>query len=126
MKSRLIFIASLLFGLVFINAGLNKFLNYMPMPENLPEKMVKLNAAFMEIGWLMPLLAIVEIIGGLLFIFTKTRALAAIMIFPIMVGITLVHTLQAPEGILIALVLLCINLWVIFENRAKYKPMIEG
>lgn len=125
MKSKFIFIASLLFGLVFINSGLNKFFYYMPMPDNLPEKMVKINAAFMEIGWLMPLIAIVEIIGGLLFVFTKTRALGAIMIFPIMIGITLTHVLQAPDGILIALVLLCINLWVIYENRHKYLPMIE-
>lgn len=125
MKSKIIFIASLLFGLVFINSGLNKFFYYMPMPDNIPEKMVKINAAFMEIGWLLPLIAIVEIIGGLLFIFTKTRALGAIIIFPVMIGITLTHVLQAPDGILIALVLLSINFWVIYENRHKYLPMIR-
>lgn len=97
----------------------------MPMPENLPEKMVKVNTAFMEIGWVMPLVAIIEIVAGLLFIFTKTRALGAVMIFPIMIGIFLTHVLQAPEGILIATILLAINLWVIYENRFKYKPMIE-
>lgn len=97
----------------------------MPMPDNIPEKMVKINAAFMEIGWLLPLIAIVEIIGGLLFIFTKTRALGAIIIFPVMIGITLTHVLQAPDGILIALVLLSINFWVIYENRHKYLPMIR-
>lgn len=125
MKSKIIFIASLLFGLVFINSGLNKFFNYMPMPADLPEKMVKLNAAFVEIGWLLPLVAIVEIIAGLLFIFTKTRALAAVMIFPIMVGVMLIHTLQAPEGLLIASILFLINIWVIYENRGKYKGLIN-
>ncbi|MEE1885919.1 DoxX family membrane protein [Pedobacter flavus] len=125
MKSKFIFIASLLFGLVFINSGLNKFFNYMPMPADLPEKMVKLNAAFVEIGWLLPLVAIVEIIAGLLFIFTKTRALAAVMIFPIMVGVMLIHTLQAPEGLLIASILFLINIWVLYENRGKYKGLIN-
>ena len=39
------FILCLLFGLMFINAGLDKFLHYMPMPEMKPEQ-AKLFAAF--------------------------------------------------------------------------------
>ncbi|HEY9049084.1 MAG TPA: DoxX family protein [Ohtaekwangia sp.] len=125
MKQKIIFVLSLLFGLMFINAGLNKFFNYMPVPDNLPEKMVKVGQAFMEIGWLMPLVGFIEVLGGLLFIIPKTRALGAIVIFPIVVGILLTHILIEPSGLPIALVLLAINLWVIFENRAKYLPMIK-
>lgn len=87
MKNKILFIVSLLFSLMFINAGLNKFFNYMPMPEDLPEEMMKVMAAFMEIGWLMPFIAVAEIVGGVLFIFKKTRALGAIIIFPVMIGI---------------------------------------
>src|SRR4051812_45964913 len=68
MKNKILFIASLLFGLMMINAGLNKFLNYMPMPDHLPEKMVKAMRAFVEIGWLMPLIGVAEIAGGLFII----------------------------------------------------------
>jgi len=39
------FILCLLFGLMFINAGLNKFFNYIPMEKPTPEQM-KLFAAF--------------------------------------------------------------------------------
>lgn len=125
MKKKIIFIVSLLFGLVFINAGLNKFLNYMPVPDDLPENMVKLMNAFMEIGWLMPLVGFVEILGGLLFIIPKTRALGAIVIFPVMIGILLTHIISAPTGLPIALILLIINLWVLYENRDKYLPLIS-
>ena len=76
MKKKILFVVSILFGLMFINSGLNKFFNYMPMPEDLPEKMMKLFTAFMEIGWLMPLIAVAEIVGGLLFITNKYRARA--------------------------------------------------
>lgn len=110
---------------MFINAGLNKFFNYMPMPSDLPESMLKLMEALMAVGWLMPLVAVAEIVGGVLFIFTTTRALGAIVIFPIMIGILLINILQAPSGLPLALVLLAINLWVIFENRQKYLPMIQ-
>lgn len=95
------------------------------MPEDMPESMLRVMFAFMEIGWLMPLVAIVEIIGGVLFIIPKYRALGAIVIFPIMIGILLTHIVNAPSGLPIALVLLAINLWVIIENRAKYIPMIK-
>lgn len=125
MKKRILFVVSLLFGLMFINAGLNKFFNYMPMPKDMPESMMKLMRAFMEISWLMPLIAIAEILGGILFITSKYRALGAIIIFPIMIGILLTNIINAPSGLPIAIVLLAINLWVILENRAKYMPMIK-
>jgi uncharacterized membrane protein YphA (DoxX/SURF4 family) len=125
MKNKIIFTVSLLFGLMFINAGLNKFFNYMPVPEDLPESMLKLMEAFMTIGWLMPLVGIVEIIGGILFIFPKTRALGAIVILPIMVGILLTNIVNAPSGLPIAAVLFIINVWIIFENKDKYLPLIN-
>jgi putative oxidoreductase len=126
MKQKILFVLSLLFGLMFINAGLNKFLNYMPIPDDLPERMQKVGAAFMEIGWLMPLIGFAEIVGGMLFILPKTRALGAIVIFPIMVGIVLTHIIDAPSGLPIALILLAVNLWVIYENREKYLPMVRA
>lgn len=125
MKQKILFVISLLFGLMFINSGLNKFFNYIPVPEDLPEKLVKTMKAFMEIGWLFPLVAVAEILGGILFIFPKFRALGAIIIFPIMIGILLTHILTEPSGLPIALVLFAINLWVIFENRNKYLPMVK-
>ena len=125
MKSKILFVVSLLFGLMFINAGLNKFLNYMPTPSDLPESMLKVMGAFMQISWLMPLVGIIEIIGGILFIIPKYRALGAIVILPVMVGILLLNIYDAPSGLPIALVLFAINLWVIIENRSKYMPLIS-
>lgn len=125
MKKKILFVICLLFGLMFINAGLNKFLNYMPVPEDLPEQMEKVLMAFMEIGWLMPLVGFAEIVGGLLFIIPKTRALGAIIIFPVMIGVLLTNSVTEPSGLPLALVLLAINLWVIFENRDKYLPMVR-
>lgn len=125
MKKKILLVVGILFGLMFINSGLNKFLNYMPVPDDLPAEMVKLMTAFMTIGWLMPLVAIVEIVGGALFMIPKYRALGAIVILPVMVGIVLTHIFNAPSGLPIAIVLLVINVWVIIENRAKYLPMIK-
>lgn len=126
MKNKIIFIFSLLFGLMFINAGLNKFFNYMPIPDDLPESMLKVMEAFMTISWLIPLVGIFEVIGGILFIFPKTRALGAIVILPIIVGILLTNIVNAPSGLPIATILFIINLWIIFENKNKYLPLINN
>ena len=47
MKQKILFVLCLLFGLMFINAGLNKFLNYMPVPEEMPEDSMQLFTAMM-------------------------------------------------------------------------------
>jgi putative oxidoreductase len=125
MKKKILFVVSLLFGLMFINSGLNKFFHYMPMPKDLPENLMRLMKAFMEIGWLFPLIAVAEIVGGVLFITNKYRALGAIIIFPVLTGILLTHLLIDPSGLPIALVLSAIEIWVIIENREKYLPMIR-
>jgi putative oxidoreductase len=117
-------ILAVLFGLMFINAGLNKFFNYMPMPQPTPEEM-KIFAAFGTLVWLMPLLGVMEVVGGILFIIPKTRALGALVVFPIVVGIVLHHATLAPSGMGIVIPLLLINLWVIVDNWKKYEVMLK-
>lgn len=124
MKNKVLNILSFIFGLVFINGGLNKFFNYMPIPEDIPESAMKMFSAMAEITWLMPLLALFEIIGGVLFIIPRFRALGALVIFPIMIGI-LVHHFTLAEGLIIPILLFAILLWAIWEDRQKYYPLIE-
>ena len=123
MKNKILFVLSLLFGLLFINGGLNKFLNYMPMPENLPEKMQKAMAAFTEIGWLMPLVGAAEVVGGVLIIIPRFRALGALVILPVMAGIVLTNIVQDASGLPFALILSAVLLWIMYDNREKYAPL---
>ncbi|MEQ9167994.1 MAG: DoxX family protein [Fulvivirga sp.] len=126
MKQKILFVVYLLFSLMFINAGLNKLFNYIPIPDDLPEKVQKMNAAFEEIFWLMPLVGVIEALGGILFIIPRTRALGAIMLFPIMVGIMIVHLTVAPSGLVLASVFFIVNLWAIYENKEKFMPLINN
>lgn len=125
MKNKILFVLALLFGLMFINAGLNKFLNYMPPPEEMPEALMNDFQAMMEISWLMPLIAIAELIGGILVIIPRTRALGALIILPVMVGILLVNIVVETSGFAIALVLAVILGWIMYENRHKYRPIFQ-
>lgn len=125
MKKIIFNVLSVLLGLMMLNSGLNKFFNYIPAPEDLPENVMKDGAAMMEIEWLMPLIAVAEILGGLLVIIPKTRALGALVLFPVMVGILLTHLFVAPDGLIIALALWAILLWILYENREKYAPLFK-
>lgn len=125
MKSKILFVISLLFGAMMINSGLNKFLDYMPAME-MPEAAGNLIGAFIASEWLFPSIAIVEIIGGILIVIPKTRALGAAMILPIMVGILLFNITLAPSNLGISIVLSVILGWIIWENRNKYNHLIEN
>ncbi|MFA7688066.1 MAG: DoxX family protein [Moheibacter sp.] len=125
MKKIIFNVLSVLLGLMMLNSGLNKFFNYIPVPEDLPENVMKDGAAMMEIEWLMPLIAVAEILGGLLVIIPKARALGALVLFPVMVGILLTHLFVAPDGLIIALALWAILLWILYENREKYAPLFK-
>ncbi|WP_026969495.1 DoxX family membrane protein [Algoriphagus terrigena] len=124
MKNKMFNIVSVIFSLLLINGGLNKFLNYMPVPEDLPAELLNDNTALMEIEWLIPLVGIAEILGGILIVFPKTRALGALVIFPVMVGVLLTHIFVAPSGLPIALVIWAILVWIIYENREKYLQLM--
>jgi uncharacterized membrane protein YphA (DoxX/SURF4 family) len=124
MKTKILNILCVLVGLMFINAGLNKFFNYMPPPKNMPEDSLQMFTAMTKIKWLIPLIAVGEIFGGLLIIIPKYRLLGTLILFPIMVGILLTHFTIAPEGLPIPLIMAVILGWVIIENRDKYAQLI--
>jgi len=123
MKNKIFTVFCILFSLMMVNSGLNKLFNYLPVPE-MSEEMMRIMGAFVTIQWILPLVAIVEIIGGILFAIPKTRALGALVILPVMVGIITHHLVVDIPGIGISIVLLAINIWAIMANWKKYTPMI--
>lgn len=123
MKNKILIALTALFGLMMINSGLNKFFNYMPMPELTPQQLT-LFGAFETIKWIFPLVGLVEVVGGLLIAIPKTRALGALVILPVTVGIVVHHAVHDPGTIAIALVMLGINVWAILDSKDKYLPML--
>ena len=125
MKQKILTVLSILFALLLINGGLNKFFNYMPVPQEMSEAMSNDFKALMEIAWLMPLVGIAEIVAGVLVMFQKTRALGILVIFPVMVGVLLTHVFVDPGNLIIAVVIWIIMIWIIYENREKYLGLLK-
>lgn len=116
-----------LFAIIFINAGLDKFFHYMPIPTDLPEDSLKVFNAFIQVPWLMPLVGAIELIGGLLAIFSKTRTLGAIVLSPVMAGILAQNFTVDPSGagVGISVVLFIILLWILLDNKHKLKEIFS-
>ena len=125
MQKKILNVLSIVFGLLLINSGFAKFFMYMPPPADLPEALIKDNAALAEIVWLMPLIAIAEIIGGALIVYPKTRALGALVVFPVMAGVLLTHIFVYPSGLPIALVIWAILGWIIYDQKEKYLGLLK-
>jgi hypothetical protein len=125
MKKKILNILSIVTGLLFINGGLAKLFKYIPTPANLPEAVVKDNAAMVEIVWLMPLIACAEIVGGLMIVYPKTRALGVLVIFPVMVGVLLMHLFVDTSNLPMALVIWSILAWIIADNKEKYLQLLK-
>jgi len=125
MKQKITFVLSLIFGLFFINAGLDKFFHYMPMPKDISPDLMSAMTGMMAVSWLMPLVAVAEIVGGVLIIIPKTRALGALVVFPVMVGIVLTNTVTDASGFPIAAVFAAVLLWIMYDNRAKYMHLVN-
>ncbi len=125
MKNKLLQISSVIFGLLLIHGGLDKFFSFLPVPPDLSFELRQDLAALQEIRWLLPLIGSAEILGGLLLLFPRTRALGALIIFPVMVGVLLTHIFVDPAQLPTALVIWLILAWILFEHRKKYLPILH-
>jgi len=124
MKNKIFMAFRMLFGLMMANSGLNKFLNYMPIPE-MTESAEALMVALGASIYIFPLVAIVELLAGVLIVTKKYNAIGAILMMPVTINIFLIHTVLNPSGIIFSFVLLLINLWVLVENKLKFAALFE-
>ncbi len=123
MKQQLKHIPAYLLALVFVVFGLNFFLNFMPTPPSVPGDAGTFAGLLYTSGYL-KFIKILEVTIGLLLIVPKTRALALLLIAPIVVNILLFEVYLAHQpGIGVALTI--INALGIYLNREKYMNIIS-
>jgi uncharacterized membrane protein YphA (DoxX/SURF4 family) len=105
-------IARILLGFVFFGSGLAGLLNLIPPPANLPEKLQTFMAGLMATTYFFPLLKGTETICGLLLMTGAFVPLALVVLAPITLNILLTHAFLAPDGLILALVMLVLHLYL--------------
>ena len=123
--TRIISIARILLGLVFVVFSLNYFLHFLPDPKNPPAAAMAFAGAFMSAGY-MTFIKVIELASGLALLANRFTTLALALLAPIVIGITIFHARLEPSGLPIAVLLVVLELFLAWSYRAAYAPMLRA
>ncbi|MBS1963738.1 MAG: DoxX family membrane protein [Bdellovibrionales bacterium] len=122
--NKLPLIARILLGLCFFVFGLNGFLNFIPPPPTMPEKLTAFTTGLMSTGYFFPFLKGTETLCGLLLLANAFVPLALVVLAPIIINIALVHTILDTSGLPIAVVIVVLEAYLAFFS--PYSPKIKA
>jgi putative oxidoreductase len=118
-------IARSLFGLIFVVFGLNMILHFFKIPP--PPGAVGRN--FLKALFLsrfMYAVAILEIVGGALCLIGRYVPLGLMLLGPVIVSSLLYHILMDPEGVLPALVVGVLGLFLLWDRRTAFAGLVKA
>lgn len=124
MKEYVVKVIRVLLALILIIFGLNKFLNFMPFPP-MPEAAQAFMGALIETGYLMTVVAIIEIIAGIFLLINRYSAFMLILIFPILLNALLFHLFLDLKGIGGALLTISLTIFLMVKAFDSYKILLS-
>lgn len=114
-----------LLGLMFLFFGLNGFLNFIPVPKDLPQDIITVSGGLMKGGY-MAVVAAVEILVAVMLLTGRFVPLALALLAPIVVGIITLHVAIDRPGIVPGLVVLVMELYLAWAYRSAFRPMLRA
>ncbi|MFD5826017.1 DoxX family membrane protein [Lentzea sp. NPDC060358] len=115
-------------GLLFTVTGLNGFLNFMPAPD--PSTMapagVAFTAALYATGYMLQLVAGVQVVAGVLLVIGRFVPLALALLAPMVVNIFLIHVFLEPSGLGIAILVVLAEIGLAWAYRDRFRPMLQA
>lgn len=119
-----VIITRVLMGLMFAFASIVVLFKLMPQPE--PTGNIKIFMDGMTItGYMMTTIKIIELVCAIAFLSGRFVPLATVVIFPITLNILMFHISMAPDGLLVAILLMIGNLFLAWYYREKYKSIFD-
>ncbi len=118
-------IARVLLGLVFFVFGLNGFLNFIPMSKPDP-KVIPFMTGLMSTGYFFPLLKTTETLCGILLLSNRHVPLALVVLSPIIVQISAFHFIMAPSGIVMAVLLLVLQVYLASAYWSYFRSVLTS
>ena len=107
-------IARILLGLIFFVFGLNGFLNFIPVPAEIPEPQMQFMTGLMATKYFFPFLKGTEVVCGALLLLGMYVPLALIVLAPIVLNIFFVHVFMSPEGLPMAIFIGLLQIYLSF------------
>jgi uncharacterized membrane protein YphA (DoxX/SURF4 family) len=119
-------IIRIVLGLLLLVFGLNKFIGFLPnfdFGDNVGA--ANLFSAFIDSGYMLPLIGGVETIVGLLLVIKKAVPAALLAMLPISVGIILFHGVLDPANIAPGALVAILNVYLIAKNWSHYSHLVK-
>lgn len=123
---RLPLVSRSLLGLLFVFAGLNGFLNFVPAPTSLPKGAAAFALALFQSGYMMQLIAGTQLVAGALLLANRYVPLALALLAPVIVNIVAFHAFLLPSGLVMAGIVLALELHLAITYRAAYRSMLAA
>lgn len=122
MNSKFTQIVRILLGIILIVFGVNKMYSFIPLPQP-PQAAADFMNSMADTGYILTVVAIFEIIIGLMLIFRIWVPFALLLLVPISVNILLFHLFLDIPAIGTALLVVILNAILLYKHRVKYKPL---
>ena len=116
--------ARLVLGLVFVVFGLNGFFLFIPVPP-MAEPAQRFIGAIIATHYLMPLVKVTEIVGGLLLLSGCHVPLALVLLGPVLVNILCFHLFLDFSGALPAIVFTALYAVIAYDHRERLRPILQ-
>lgn len=118
-----VLICRVLLGVIYLIFGLDYFLRFIPYQPLHTGATGALVAGLKGVGYIYPMMKIIQITGGLSLIFNRYAPFAAVVLFPISLNVLLFHTILVPSGWLMGVTLMVPNLLLGWGYRKYYAGM---
>jgi putative oxidoreductase len=125
MKSSFTSILRVILALGLILFGFNKFLGFMPLFE-MPPAAANFMESIQNTGYVFYVVALLEIVIGLLLLIKKWVPFALILLAPISFNILLFHMFLDISDIWVAIIIVVINILLIYKYWRWYRPMFQA
>lgn len=129
--TRIVPVARILLGLVFLVFSLNYFAlrlhgaGFLPAQPPPPPAAMAFGGALMTSGY-MTFIKVIELGSAIALLADRYTTLALALLAPVIVGIAIFHFALAPSGAPVAILLLALEGFLAWAYRAAYRPMLQA
>ena len=120
--------ARILLGLTFFVTGLNGVIPFLPppSPDAMPAGAMDLMIGLVKSGYMLPLIAITQLLGGALLLSNRFVPLALTILAPVLVNIIAFHVFLAPQGLPIAIAVVALEIYLAIVHRNAFRSIIAA
>lgn len=115
-------VARILLGLIFVVFSANYVLHFIPVQVN--EAGGKLMGAFVETGYMLPAVKLVEFVSGAMLLAGAWVPLALILLAPVVVNIVLFHLFLDTSGMPVTILVLVLEVFLAWAYRDAFKGVL--